>query len=186
MPSAVRLFASCRRPCHVLLALAFALTAPLVCAEARPLASVKAPPNMKQDLETLQRYADEVNRRSDNRSAAPPAAAPAATTTPATAPTASVERDPFEVSPQLRESGLRARTGGGLGDNGALNRTLRIRAMARGPEGGIAQIEAGKDVITVRDGDELVVDGIRYTVHIERDSLVLRGAGAPQFKMLVR
>jgi hypothetical protein len=171
-------------PAIVLLVLCVPFAAPPATAQNRTL-SAKVPPAMKQDLETLQRYADEVNRRTGRRdqSATAPSVPPA---TPPANTAASLERDPFEVSSQLRESGMRARAGGTLGDAGALNRNLRIRAMARGPAGGIAQIEAGKDVITVRDGDELVVDGIRYTVHIERDSLVLRGAGAPQFRMLVR
>lgn len=173
-----------RRPALLILPALLAALPGLAVAQAR------VPPAMQQDLETLQRYADEVNRRSQGGRNSPPPAAPAASPTPAPAAPAAqagIERDPFEVSPQLRESSLRNRPGSTLGGaGGAINRHLRIRAMARGPEGGIAQLEAGKDVVTVRDGDELVVDGIPYTVHVERDGLLLRGSAAPQFRMLVR
>lgn len=170
-----------RRPALLILPALLAALPGLAAAQAR------VPPAMQQDLETLQRYADEVNRRSQGSRGGPPPAAPAASPTPASSAQAGIERDPFEVSPQLRESSLRNRPGSTLGGaGGAINRHLRIRAMARGPEGGIAQLEAGKDVVTVRDGDELVVDGIPYTVHVERDGLLLRGSAAPQFRMLVR
>lgn len=175
-----------RRPALLILPALLAALPGLALAQAQP----RVPPAMQQDLETLQRYADEVNRRSQGGRGGPPPAAPAASPTPApAAPAAQAgsERDPFEVSPQLRESSLRNRPGSTLGGaGGAINRHLRIRAMARGPEGGIAQLEAGKEVVTVRDGDELVVDGIPYTVHVERDGLLLRGSAAPQFRMLVR
>jgi hypothetical protein len=95
------------------------------------------------------------------------------------------ERDPFEVSPRLREgSGRASRFGSQEGMR--LNQLLRLRAVVRGPGGGIAKIESGKDVIVVRDGDELDVNNIRYTVTVEADGVLLRGAGAPQYKMLVR
>ena len=140
--------------------------------------------DMRANLQTIGQYAQEVSRRSGAAAVPPTGTTPTPEATPAPAVAA---RDPFEVSPQLRESSLRNRPGSTLGGaGGAINRHLRIRAMARGPEGGIAQLEAGKDVVTVRDGDELVVDGIPYTVHVERDGLLLRGSAAPQFRMLVR
>lgn len=180
------LFSLPRRPALLILSALLTALPGLALAQAQP----RVPPAMQQDLETLQRYADEVNRRSQGGRGGPPPAAPAASPPPAPAAPAAqagIERDPFEVSPQLRESSLRNRPGSTLGGaGGAINRHLRIRAMARGPEGGIAQLEAGKEVVTVRDGDELVVDGIPYTVHVERDGLLLRGSAAPQFRMLVR
>ncbi|MDR2688306.1 MAG: hypothetical protein LBB76_00940 [Azoarcus sp.] len=96
------------------------------------------------------------------------------------------ERDPFEVSPQLRESGPRNSRVGGMQEGMVLNLNLRLKAMVRGPEGGMAQVQSSNGIFTVYEGDELEVNGIRYTVHIERDGLLLRGAGAPQYKMRVR
>jgi hypothetical protein len=95
------------------------------------------------------------------------------------------DRDPFEVSPRLRESGGRTSRFGPQ-EGMALSQILRLRAVVRGPDGGIAKIESGRDVIIVRDGDELDVNNIRYTVTVEADGVLLRGAGAPQYKMLVR
>ncbi|MDR2164926.1 MAG: hypothetical protein LBO79_04705 [Zoogloeaceae bacterium] len=95
------------------------------------------------------------------------------------------DRDPFEVSPRLREAGSQ-RGRPAPTDGVTLSRELRLRALARGPEGGIAQIQTRNELILVHDGDELDVNGIRYTVHVEADGLVLRGAGAPQFRMLIR
>jgi hypothetical protein len=96
-----------------------------------------------------------------------------------------MDRDPFEVSPQLREGNNNRRIV--RQDGAALNQLLRLHAIVRGPEGGIAKIQIGKDKpIVVRDGDELDVGGIRYIVAVEADGLMLRGAGAPQYKMQVR
>jgi hypothetical protein len=95
------------------------------------------------------------------------------------------ERDPFEVSPRLRESSGRAPRFSQQ-EGMRLNQLLRLRAVVRGPEGGIAKIQSGRNVIVVRDGDELDVNNIRYTVTVEADGVLLRGAGAPQYKMLVR
>jgi hypothetical protein len=95
------------------------------------------------------------------------------------------DRDPFEVSPRLRESSGRA-SRFNQQEGMALSQILRLRAVVRGPDGGIAKIESGRDVIIVRDGDELDVNNVRYTVTVEADGVLLRGAGAPQYKMLVR
>jgi hypothetical protein len=95
------------------------------------------------------------------------------------------DRDPFEVSPRLREDNARNNRAG-MQEGMALNQSLRLRAVVRGPEGGIAKIQSGGTTLIVRDGDEIDVNGIRYTVYVEADGLMLRGAGAPQYKMLVR
>ncbi|MDR0717344.1 MAG: hypothetical protein LBF50_08005 [Azoarcus sp.] len=95
------------------------------------------------------------------------------------------DRDPFEVSPRLREGNSRNNRPN-MQEGMALNQLLRLRAVVRGPEGGIAKIQSGNNTLVVRDGDEIDVNGIRYTVYVEADGLMLRGAGAPQYKMLVR
>jgi hypothetical protein len=168
----------------------------------------ETPEPIRKDLETIRKYQNEVDRLSRrevdrlSRRDPPPTApdeagaeglqfksitvAPPRTSITPDAPIRAVgnlERDPFEVSPQLRESRNRRVA---QGDGVTISRSLRLRALARGPSGGVAQIQAGREVLLVHDGDDLDVDGIRYTVHVEADGLVLRGAGAPQYKLLVR
>lgn len=165
------------------------LAAVLPVLAARPALGVDLPPEtpeaIRSGLETIDKYRAEVEKRTGNAPLAPLTVAPPRTSITPDAPardaSALPERDPFEVSPRLREGGGRdARLGL------ALNQALRLRAVVRTPEGGIAKIESGKDSLVVRDGDELDVNGIRYTVKVEADGLVLRGAGAPQYKMQIR
>jgi hypothetical protein len=153
------------------------------------------PPAVQRDMETIDRYYAEVDRRAgsgkekENEAAgasgearfAPLTVAPPRTSITPNAP----ERDPFEVSPRLREGNTRSPRFSQQ-EGMALSQLLRLRAVVRGPAGGIAKIESGKDVIVVHDGDELDVNNIRYTVTVEADGVLLRGAGAPQYKMLVR
>lgn len=164
----------------------------------------ETPEAIRRDMETIEKYRAEVERLSGGTTKAPPekpgettpsteqplftpltVAPPHTSITPDPARRASggTERDPFEVSPRLRESGRNRST---MPDGMALNQALRLRAVVRGVDGSIAKIQSGQDTIIVRDGDELDVNGIRYTVKVEADGLVLRGSGAPQYKMLVR
>jgi hypothetical protein len=160
----------------------------------------ETPEAIRRDMETIEKYRAEVERLSGSSGKAPekpgeakPAAEPLfpplvvapppTSITPDPTRRAGTERDPFEVSPRLRESGGRNRS---APDGMALSQALRLRAVVRGVDGGIAKIQSGQDTIIVRDGDELDVNGIRYTVKVEADGLVLRGSGAPQYKMLVR
>ncbi|MDR1351386.1 MAG: hypothetical protein LBJ59_11565 [Zoogloeaceae bacterium] len=162
------------------------------------------PEPIRRDMEIIQNYSNEVNRMSrrntaDNDAAnearrqaeatgfTPLVIAPPKTSITPDAPNRlidTLERDPFEVSPQLREGGRNRRVSQAEGVS--ISRNLRLRALARGNSGGVAQIQSGREILTVHDGDELDVDGIRYTVRVEPDGLVLRGAGAPQYRMLVR
>ncbi|MDR2625848.1 MAG: hypothetical protein LBC37_05905 [Zoogloeaceae bacterium] len=154
------------------------------------------PAAIRRDLATVQRYHEEVARHLNDRTrsangahagtnAANPAPSRAAPPSPETSTAREIpERDPFEVSPRLLEARPRSRLP--TGDSAALARNLRLRALARGPAGGVAQIQSGRELLTVHDGDELDVDGIRYTVRLEADGLVLRGAGAPQYRLQVR
>ncbi|MDR1661938.1 MAG: hypothetical protein LBR95_05880 [Azoarcus sp.] len=147
------------------------------------------PPAIQRDVETIDRYYAEADKRSgeggeEARGGArftPLVIAPPRTSITPNAP----ERDPFEVSPRLRAGNARAPRFDQQ-EGMTLSQILRLRAVVRGPQGGIAKIESGKDVIVVRDGDELDVNNIRYTVTVEADGVSLRGAGAPQYKMLVR
>jgi len=148
-------------------------------------AQTKLPPGtpepIARDMEVLDKYRAEVEKRIG---IGQPEAA-AADAREAREEDGLPERDPFEVSSQLRESNVRApRVGPGEGMT--LSQILRLRAVVRGPDGGIAKIESGKDTIIVHDGDELDVNDIRYTVKIEADGVRLHGSGAPQYKLLVR
>jgi hypothetical protein len=156
------------------------------------------PEPIRRDLEVIQNHSNEVDRlkkgnanearrQAESTGFTPLTLAPPKTSITPDAPNRlidTIERDPFEVSPQLREGGRRGRISRTEGVH--INRNLRLRALARGANGGVAQIQAGREILTVHDGDELDVDGIRYTIHVEKEGLVLRGAGAPQYKMLVR
>ena len=144
----------------------------------------ETPEAIRRDMETIGKYRDEVEKRIG----APLSVAPPRTSITPDAPRPAfdeAERDPFEVSPRLREGNSRARRAGAQ-EGMALNRALRLVAVVRGPGGGLAKVKSGQEELVVRDGDELDVNGIRYTVTVEADGLTLRGAGAPQHKMLVR
>ncbi|MDR0529001.1 MAG: hypothetical protein LBG69_05255 [Zoogloeaceae bacterium] len=99
-----------------------------------------------------------------------------------------IARDPFEVSARLRESKVTVGRSGQR-EGTVLSKHLRLKAVVRGPGGAIAKIESGvtgKETFIVQDGDELELDGVRYIVKVEADGLTLSGAGAPQYKMLIR
>ncbi|MDR3087578.1 MAG: hypothetical protein LBU45_06465 [Azoarcus sp.] len=156
----------------------------------------ETPEAIRRDMATIEKYRAEVEKRTGaNRdreqgdagftplSIAPPRA-PITPELPRRA-IDEVERDPFEVSPRLREANNRA-SRAGMQEGMALNRALRLVAVVRGPGGGLAKVKSGQEELVVHDGDELDVNGIRYTVTVEADGLMLRGTGAPQYKMLVR
>jgi hypothetical protein len=185
----------------------------------------ETPESIRRDLETIDKYREEVVKRAGGkttrRSAAsapdgggsgdngagtgagdgsngnsggggftPLTVAPPRTSITPDAPNRAIDnvvrdRDPFEVSPQLREGNNR-NTRNSMQEGMVLNQLLRLRAVVRGPEGAIAKIQSGQSTLIVRDGDEIDVNGIRYTVTVEADGLVLRGAGAPQYRMQVR
>lgn len=186
-PTQTKMRDRARRVSCLLRFAAFALFAPAVWAQQAALPP-ETPAALRQDIKTVNPPA--AAPFTANASARALFAAPASSAFANSAPltTATPERDPFEVSPQLREGNRRNRHGGfsGTQEGVVLSRNLHLKAIARGPAGGIAQIQSGRDVLTLRDGDELDVEGMRYTVHVEQDGLVLRGAGAPQFKLLVR
>jgi hypothetical protein len=147
-------------------------------------AQTKLPPGtpepIARDMEVLDNYRLEVEKRIGTARPEAPASADLAREDDDLP-----ERDPFEVSPQLRESNARAPRVGPR-EGMTLSQILRLRAVVRGPDGGIAKIESGKDTLVVHDGDELDVNDIRYTVKIEADGVRLHGSGAPQYKLLVR
>jgi hypothetical protein len=166
----------------------FFLALPTATDAARPALPPETPPTIVEGMEVIDKYREEVEKRTGGGAGFTPlTVAPPRTSITPDAPRRAideVERDPFEVSPRLRESAARSPR---VDDGGMkLDRMLRLLAVVRGPEGGIAKIESGKETFVVRDGDELDVNDIRYTVKVEADGVVLRGAGAPQYKMQVR
>lgn len=116
----------------------------------------------------------------------PAAAVPTVTASVAPAMMPNIERDPFEVSPRLREGHSRIGTDSYMENAALLKRELKLKALARGHGGGVAQIQWNKEIITANDGDELEFDGNRYLVKIDGDGLLLRGTSAPQYKIRVR
>jgi hypothetical protein len=105
------------------------------------------------------------------------------------------DRDPFELLPGLapqgqQRSGQQGFRSSFLPEGMSLNRSWRLKALARGPSGGIAQIQAGGEIITVYDGDEIELDGRAYTIQVEADGLVLsfvpKDPSSQKLKMRVR
>lgn len=176
------------------LILALPLTLLAAGAAAQNLESVieRVPPSMAQDLETLRRYADEVGRRTGakaGRASRDTDEVPLRAPQPVPPSVASVDRDPFEVSPRLRESGPRGITTGAGGSR--ISRTWRLKALVSGPLGRIAQITSLQDdptmeAMTIRDKDEMDFEGQRYQVGVHADHVELTGKGAPQLKVIIR
>lgn len=143
-------------------------------------------PSMRDDLEVIGRYAAEVNRRTQKNGNAPGAPAPVAAV-PAPAPQ-EVERDPFEVSPQLKEgrSGMRF---SGLPKSGALDlqRRIQIKAIMVTAQGGLAQLLVnGKDAVTVMDGELIDLGEMgTHQVRIVKGMVELHAPGAPEGKKVV-
>jgi hypothetical protein len=96
-----------------------------------------------------------------------------------------IERDPFEVSPRLRELPPAAPRHGAT-DGAPLGQNMRLRAVVRTPAGSVAKIESSNLSMTVRDGDELDIGGIRYQVTVEAESVMLRGVSSPQYRMQIK
>ncbi|MBN8284198.1 hypothetical protein [Zoogloea sp.] len=176
------------------LTLALPLTLLAASAAAQNLESVieRAPPSMAQDLETLRRYADAVGRRTGakaGRESRDTDEVPLRAQLSAPPSVASVDRDPFEVSPRLREVSPRV-TAPGVGGS-RISRSWRLKALASGPLGRIAQITSTQDdptmeAMTVRDKDEIDFEGQRYVVSVHADRVELIGKGAPQLKVIIR
>lgn len=112
-------------------------------------ANTSMPQDMRANLQTIGQYAQEVSRRAG-------AAALPVTPTTAVAETApmpaAVARDPFEVSPQLREG--RSYRYSGLPSANVLEvqRRIQVRAVIRSGQNTLAQLLINnKDAITVMD-----------------------------------
>lgn len=171
---------------------------------------VNLPPSVRDDLSTIGRYADTVNRKLQPGAGATPANAPA--NAPAGAERAPRAEgpgrrldtlgDPFEVSPQLRSGRRPGATFGGLpaATKLDLRRRVQVKAVLITAQGRAAQLEIdGKhaalgtrsaepgartegDTLTVMDG-ELVDFGDlgTFVVRISaREGVTLSNPGNPQ------
>lgn len=149
---------------------------------ADPQAGISDP--LRQQLETIGRYAAEVNRR----------AAPSAL--PATAPTAAARTprqpdlmvDPFEVSPQLREGRNRSPFTGLPGANVLeLKRRVQLRAVLRTAQGTLAQLLINdKDVVTIMDKELIDLGDLgTFQAEIQAGTVSLSNPNNPQGKKVV-
>ena len=163
---------------------------PWPAAAQNPAEKLAADPNtsltqdMRADLQTIGRYAQEVSRR-----AGAPALPPTGTTAPAAAaPTpAPVARDPFEVSPQLRE-GRSYRYSGLPGANVLeVQRRVQVRAVIRSGQNTLAQLFIdNKDAITVMDKELIdLADFGTFQVIIDNGTVALSDPNNRQGKKVV-
>ncbi|MDR0578322.1 MAG: hypothetical protein LBI87_12540 [Candidatus Accumulibacter sp.] len=140
-------------------------------------AQIDLPAPLRGQIETIGRYAAEVNRRAG----APP-----------TRPPRQLEltADPFEVSPQLRE-GRGARFTGLPGASVLeLQRRVRVRAVlrTRAPDGeALAQLLINdKDLITIMDKELIDLGDLgTFQAEIKADAVSLSNPSNPQGKKVV-
>lgn len=159
---------------------------PWPAAAQNPAGKLAADPNtsmtqdMRANLQTIGQYAQEVSRR------ATPAGIPAAdVAAPANAATAT--RDPFEVSPQLREG--RSYRYSGLPSANVLEvqRRVQVRAVIRSGQNTLAQLFINnKDAITVMDKELIdLADLGTFQVDISGGTVALTDPSNPQGKRVV-
>lgn len=157
--------------------------------------TVDVPTPLRQDLNTLGRYAETVNRQVQANSGNPPSepvAAPAASP-PAPTPSASVRRfesanDPFEVSPQLREGRSGARYTGLPGASILeLQKQVQLRALLITPQSRAAQLSINQsETITVMDKELIDLGNLgTFLVQIDRDGVTLFNPSMPQGKKVI-
>jgi len=136
-------------------------------------------PAMRDNLETIGRYAETVNRRLEARELAPGGAK-----------NRRFEQvsDPFEVSPQLRDDRKGSAAFSGLPNAGRLElqRQIQVEAILITTKNRIAQLNVRDQRITVMDG-ELVDLGTlgTFEIRIGRDSVTFSNPGAPQATKLI-
>lgn len=156
-------------------------------------------PSLRDNLATIGRYADNVNRQikkmsgeAGGNNAEPAPARPRPEPPPR--PEAPARRldgiaDPFEVSPQLRDN--RRATGGfgGLPSSSKLElqRQIQLRAVLVTPRGRAAQLGIRhQDTITVMDGELIDLGDLgTFHVHIDREGVVLTNPSLPQGSKIV-
>lgn len=156
-------------------------------------------PSMRENLATIGRYAETVNRQvnklsGDERNAAERTGAPPSPSSAAPRQASPNRRfegiaDPFEVSPQLRDT---RRTKGGFGGLPSsskleLQRQIQLRALLIAPGGRAAQLGIRhQEAITVMDGELIDLGDLgTFHVRIDREGVTLSNPSLPQASKIV-
>jgi len=159
--------------------------------------AVDVPPAMRRHLDTIHQYSQEVARRTLGSSAKavpvmPPSSIPSpgvASAMPApTSTRPATTRDPFEVSPQLREGRGNYRYSGSPGANVLeIQRSIRVRAVVRNGSTTIAQLLINnKDTLTVMNQELIdLADFGTYEVQIQDGTVSLHEPGNKAGKRVV-
>lgn len=144
------------------------------------------PEPLRENLETIGRYADAVNQRAQGTAPRATPGKPAGTVS--TERQLDLLNDPFEVSPQLRAGKKGARfTGLPATTLTEMQRRLQIKALIHNPQGKLAMLLVNnKESITVMDG-ELVDLGDMGTFRVQVDaaSVTLSSPDSPQGKKVI-
>lgn len=153
--------------------------------------SVDLQPTMRENLATIGRYAESVNRQVGKLSGDPgqaepavPPEAPARREIPATRRLDTMI-DPFEVSPQLRDGRRSPGNFSGLPVASKLDvqRQIQVKALLVTPRGRGAQLLVrGQQAILVKDGDLVDFGDLgTFTIHVGTDEgVTLTNPGLPQ------
>jgi hypothetical protein len=99
---------------------------------------------------------------------------PSSGKSPSAAASGLPERDPFEASPTLLSEGEASKRRANISirtPNDAVFRALKLKALVRAKDGGVAQLTSGRELLTLYDGDEIALEGRRYKVGIHPDGV---------------
>ncbi len=162
---------------------------PWPAAAQNPAEKLAADPNtsltqdMRANLQTIGQYAQEVSRRAGAAVVPLTGATPSAEATPAPA----AARDPFEVSPQLREGRKYGYSGLPNANVLEVQRRVQVRAVIRSGQHTLAQLFIdNKDAITVMDKELIdLADFGTFQVIIDNGTVALSDPNNRQGKKVV-
>lgn len=140
--------------------------------------------DMRANLQTIGQYAQEVSRRSGAAAVPPTGTTPTPEATPAPAVAA---RDPFEVSPQLREGRRYGYSGLPSANVLEVQRRVQVRAVIRSGQNTLVQLFIdNKDAITVMDKELIdLADFGTFQVVINNGTVALSDPNNLQGKKVV-
>lgn len=156
-------------------------------------------PSMRENLATIGRYAETVNRQvsklsgderdSSNAAGAPPSPSSAAPRQASPNRRSEGIADPFEVSPQLRDTRRTKNGFSGLPASSKLElqRQIQLRALLIAPGGRAAQLGIRhQEAITVMDGELIDLGDLgTFHVRIDREGVTLSNPSLPQASKIV-
>lgn len=158
-------------------------------------------PSMRENLATIGRYAETVNRQvnklsgderdSSNAAGAPPSPSSPSPPSRQASPNRRSESiaDPFEVSPQLRDTRRTKNGFSGLPASSKLElqRQIQLRALLIAPGGRAAQLGIRhQEAITVMDGELIDLGDLgTFHVRIDREGVTLSNPSLPQASKIV-